>query len=34
MNKLTSQTLQLNELGSSRSGHGIHPLSHYLKALM
>ena len=34
MNKLTSQTLQLNQLGSSRSGHGIHPLSHYLKALM
>ena len=34
MNKLTSQTLQLNELGSSRSGYGIHPLSHYLKALM
>ena len=34
MNELTSQTLRLNELGPSRSGHVIHPLSHYLKALM
>ena len=34
MNELTSQTLRLNELGPSRSGHGIRPLSHFLQALM
>ena len=34
MNKLTSQTLQLDELGAGRSGHGIRPLSHFLQALM